>query len=255
MINETVDYFKRLSGPFMKGQRAIVSGADDPIGFAIARKLSELGAFVTLCGERRWDYLEERAGELPGAYLLCRCDGREEHEVRDVIKETRARFGGVEILVNNPTLREAASIETVTESQIREAYEDAVLGALNFVRAVAPVMKHQNQGRIVNMGHFTAKSGSAAWGPHFAAARSAMLGISKELTTELFPYHITVNSVAPGVIKGCTAPHGDVNPMHVPLGREGTPEEVAAAVVFLCSVYANFITGACIDVNGGAYMD
>lgn len=251
MVSETIAYFKALDGPFMQGKTALINGADDPIGFAIAQKLIQTGAFVYLCCEQPETAAYNAKTQLPADRYAIYMRGEADTVVIRILQET----GRLDILVNNPECYTQASIEALDDATIRACLEDSAVSTLQFCRAAAVPMKKQKEGRIINLGHFVAKSGSRAYGAHFAAARTSMLGITKELTSELFVYDITVNAVAPGVIAGCQAPGGDISPVHVPLGRQGSPEDVANAVVFLASSYANFITGACLDVNGGAYMD
>lgn len=248
-----IEYFRRFSGPFLAGKTAIVNGADHPIGLAVARKLSAAGARVALGYHRNPELVENAA--LPDGHISVRCDAADAAQADALVTAALDAFGGVDILINNPTFEDTARIEDITDGQVKAVLDDAVLAVIHLCRRVAPLMRAQKSGRIVNMGHFVAKSGSARRGAHFSAARAGILGITKELTSELFGDGITVNAVAPGSIAGCTAPGGDVNPLHLPMGREGTPDEAAAPVLFLCSEHANFITGVCVDVNGGAYMD
>lgn len=253
MSLEYIDYFRRFSGKFLEGRTAVVNGAGDPVGQAIARGLLAAGAVVvSAC---RSEAEAAALPSLPGEYEAISADPSDADQMDKLFSAASEKHGGVDIVVNNPPLGDAAALDRVSDAQVVDMFRESVLSALRLCRLAAPHMRRQKWGRIVNMGHFLAKSGSARRGPHFAAARSAMLGITKELTSELFADGVTVNAVAPGSIQGCAAEGGDVNPLHVPLGREGRPEEAAAPVLFLCSDHANFITGVCIDVNGGSYMD
>ncbi len=250
-VKEEVACFRQLAGPFLQEKIALLYGSACPVSQSIARGLCRLGAQVILAGEG-W---QNDAGEF-GTAVIVETGPRLDAAAADrLVQDTLARYGRIDIVINCPDYGSIASLDTMNEQMARELYETVVLSASLLCQKVAPVMQTQQYGRIIMVGNGLAKSGSARRGPHFTAAFAALHALTRNLTTELFASGITVNTVAPFSIAGCEVPGGDMPPVHNPLGRSGTPDEAAAPVLFLCSDHACFITGACIDVNGGAYMD
>ncbi len=250
-VKEEISYFRQLAGPFLQDKTALVFGSAYPVSQAIAAGLARLGAHLVLASEG-W---QNDAGKYGDAVLLETGPRLDAAAAERIVQEALARYGRIDMLINCPGYGSVASLETMNEQMARELYETVVLSTSLVCQKVAPVMQAQKHGRIIMVGNGLAKSGSARRGPHFTAAFAALHALTRNLTTELFASGITVNTVAPFSIAGCESPGGDMPPVHNPLGRSGKPDEAAAPVLFLCSDHACFITGACIDVNGGAYMD
>jgi len=245
----------------LKGQVAIVTGAGSAtgIGFAIARRLFEQGAAVamTATGQR----IQERAKEIDpsGARVFpFIADLTEEQLVKDLVATVFRLERRIDILVNNAGMaregRQPANdnLESLTLAEWQEQLAMTLNTAFLMTREVLPLMKERKYGRIVNVssvtGPLVSNEGSSAYG----AAKGAMDGMMRAVAIETGRYGITVNAVAPGwIATGSSLSYELEAAKYTPLGRAGTPEEVSAAVSFLVSPEASYITGQALVVDGG----
>ena len=234
---------------------AIVTGAARGIGEAIARRLHADGYGVVLAdldvgGARRV------ASELG--------DGAEaaEHDVRELASWDALLAGiggGIYALVNNAARTEFRSFWEIDVDEWDDVLATNLRGAYLGCRVVGSALRERGAGRIVNLASDAASTAGGASGAHYAASKAGVIAVTRRAATELAPYGVTVNAVAPAAIDGPLARSvlGDrleEELRAIPLGRLGRPEEVAALVSFLLSDDAGYITGATLDVNGGALM-
>ena len=241
----------------LTGRIALITGASGGLGQAIARALHAQGASVALTGTRR-EALETLAAELQTRAHAAPCDLSDKGAVEALIPGVESALGPIDILVNN-----AGVTRDVLFIRMKDEDWDTVLAinltaAFRLSRAVLKGMLKRRFGRIINISSVVGVQGNAGQG-NYAAAKAGMIGMSKALAAEVASRNITVNCIAPGFI---TSPMTDsLNEKQresllavVPMGRLGAAADIGAAVVYLASDAAGYITGQTLHVNGGMAM-
>ncbi len=244
----------------LSDRRALVTGAAGGIGAAIVRQLSDAGARVALLDiSASHDRLMKLASELPGETIVLQADVTDEVELEAAFERIDADFGGLDILVNNAGIARDEDVFDITLSSWRAVVEVNMTGA--FLCAKLAMQRFRDQGsggRIVQIGSIVAHQGALKGHLHYSASKAALHGMSRTLARTGAPLGVTVNTVAPGLVRTpmIAQAHGDDPTLtaKIPLGRFAEPSEVAAAVHFLASDAASYITGSVLDVNGGMYM-
>jgi 3-oxoacyl-[acyl-carrier protein] reductase len=244
----------------LAGKAAIVTGAGRNIGRAIALALAADGAGVTVNARSNRAEAESVAREisqLGGAATVVMGDVADPATAESLAAETVSRFGRIDILVNNAALRREAPLAALDLAQWREVIGTILDGSFLCVKAVVAHLIAGGGGSIVNIGGLSGHTGSKHR-VHVVTAKSALIGFTRALAHELAADGITVNCVVPGLIEtardaaAAMPSHHHVNRTLV--GRLGRPEEVAAAVRYLVSPDARYVTGQTLHVNGGAYL-
>ena len=237
----------------LKGRVAIVTGAGRNIGRAIALALASAGASVVANARSSREEIDAVAAETGGIAILA--DVTDEKAVDAMVARALERFGRIDILVNNAAIRAVQPVEGISLQRWREVTGIILDGAWICSRACLSALKHSSSATIVNIGGMSAHTG-ALGRPHVVAAKAGLVGLTRALAHDLAP-QVTVNCVVPGMIdtqrgasSGTSAHQGH---RESPLGRSGTPGEVAAAVRFLAGPGARYITGQTLHINGGAY--
>ena len=244
-----------------QNQVAIVTGAGRGIGRAIAVRLADEGAKVA-CVSRTESNAAKVAEEInakhPDAAKAYAVDVADTKAVAEVAQKILADFGRVDVLVNNASLTRDGLSMRMSEGDWDTVVDTNLKGAFNFIQAVERPMMKQRNGRIINITSVSGLTGNAGQA-NYAASKAGLLGLTKSLARELASRNITANCVAPGFI---TTDMTDVLPenvksaviVNIPLGRFGEPEDIAAAVAFLASPDAKYITGQVLTVDGGMVM-
>jgi NAD(P)-dependent dehydrogenase (short-subunit alcohol dehydrogenase family) len=204
--------------------------------------------------------IEADGGRAAGAVA----DVTQPDQVASMVDEARRAFGGIDILVNNAGGGTMARwIDDVEETAWTNSLRLNLTGTFLVTKAVIPHMRERRRGRIVMVASIAGRNMSRLSGPEYSAAKGGMLAFMRHIAVELGPFGVTANAVAPGPtmvervakkweLRGAAEQEKILR--NIPLGRPAQPEEVAAAILFLASEDASYITGACIDVNGGAFM-
>ena len=243
-----------------QGRVALVTGASQGIGRACALALASAGAQVALAA-RNTEKLTAVQAEIVaagGAASVFALDIASEDSIHACAKAVLAQYGKVEILVNNAGITRDGLMLRMKRADWDAVLSTNLTGAFLLTQALLPAMLKARWGRIVNLTSVVGETGQAGQA-NYAASKAGLIGLTKSMARELASRSITVNAVAPGYIE---TPMTEVlNEQQraamltqVPLGRAGSPEEVAQAVAFLASEQAGYITGHVLDVNGGMYM-
>lgn len=245
----------------MENKVALVTGASRGIGQAITRKLGQHGAIVmgtatTQNGAEAINQYLQEAG-ISGMGIVLNVNDTD--QINSAIETIREKFGEVEILVNNAGITRDNLLVRMKDEEWDDIMETNLKSAFRLSRAVLRAMMKARYGRIINISSVVGSIGNIGQ-TNYAAAKSGIFGFSKSLAREVGSRNITVNCIAPGFIDtDMTRALSDEQQksliQHVPLGRLGQSEEVAAAVAFLASSAAGYITGSTLHVNGGMYMD
>lgn len=244
----------------------IVTGGASGIGRATVLALSQEGMQVVISdinGEAAKN-LESSLTHKGMRALAVEADIANYRQVKEMTEKTLSTFGRIDILVNNAGIspKHQGRKHKLWEMSIEEwqrVIDVDLTGCFLCCHEIVPHMILNRWGRIINISSVAARTGTRVAGSHYTAAKAGILGLTRALASELGPYGITVNAVAPGRI--ATPMQRDIPPeVHLelnnrtPLGRLGTVEEIAGVIMFLISEAASFITGATIDVNGGLVM-
>jgi 3-oxoacyl-[acyl-carrier protein] reductase len=235
----------------LEGRVALVTGAGRNIGRAIALELAAAGARVVVNARVSKSEAESVAAETGGMAVLA--DVTDEAAVASMVEQAVARFGGLDILVNNAAIRAVEPLDQISLQRWREVTGVILDGAWICARACLGELARSPSGSIINIGGMSAHTG-AAGRPHVVAAKAGLVGLTRALAHDLAPKGVTVNCVVPGLIetqRTSASAHGAKDSL---LGRRGTPEEVAAAVRFLAGPGARYITGQTLHVNGGGFL-
>ncbi|MGE0683695.1 MAG: SDR family NAD(P)-dependent oxidoreductase [Candidatus Binatia bacterium] len=245
----------------LKGKVAMVTGASRGIGRAITLGLAAEGCRLSVCarGQEGVEQVVKEIQQLGGETLALAVDVTNEHDARRWVEETQQCFGQVDILINNVGGSRPGGNLTASSEDWKSGFALNFFSTLDLCRLVVPLMSSRKRGCVINIASIYGRE----WGGPmtYNAAKAAMISLSKEMARELAPQGIRVNSVAPGSILfpgGSWEKRQKESPdmiaafvkAELPFGRFGKPEEVADVVVFLASGRAQWVSGACINVDG-----
>ncbi|HKV16886.1 MAG TPA: 3-oxoacyl-[acyl-carrier-protein] reductase [Reyranella sp.] len=241
----------------LSGKAALITGASGGIGGAIARALHAQGATVTLSGTRA-DALEQLRGMLGERAHVAAARMDDPADIERLAKDAEAAMGKIDILVNNAGITRDNISMRMKDEEWETVLQVNLTGAFRLTRAAMRGMMKRRSGRVINITSVVGVTGNPGQA-NYAAAKAGLIGMSKSLAQELASRGITVNCLAPGFI---ATPMTDVLTDEqkkailgrVPAGRLGTAAEIAAAVVFLASDEAAYVTGQTVHINGGMAM-
>ncbi len=241
----------------LTGKCALVTGASGGIGGQIARRLHAAGATVGISGTRT-EPLEALSAELGARAHVLPCDLSDGAAVEALPKDAAAAMGSVDILVNNAGITRDNLFMRMSDDEWQTVIDVNLTATFKLCRGVLRGMMKARWGRIVNISSVVGSIGNPGQG-NYAAAKAGMLGMSKSLAYEVATRNITVNAVAPGFIttamtEKLTDEQKAAILTQVPAARMGNPDEVAAAVHYLASPEAAYVTGTTLHVNGGMAM-
>lgn len=246
------------------GKTVLVTGASRGIGRAIAVQFAQQGARVAVHYHQNRAAADETLRQMHGdGHLIVQADIADPNAAKALVDDAVQAFGTLDVLVNNAGIYTEHPVATVDyddwQAQWRAILNTNLVAAANLAYCAAQHMIPRQRGHIVNVSSRGAFRGEPT-APAYGASKAAMNAMGQSLAIALAPHHISVTTVAPGWVETDMAkahlegPGGDAIRAQYPLGRVATPDEVAAAVLFLASDEALFLTGAIIDVNGASYL-
>lgn len=240
----------------LNGKTALVTGASRGIGRAIALRLAEDGANVAVIYAGSADKAEAVVNEITALGVNAkayRCNVADSAAVNETVKAVTNDLGKIDILVNNAGITRDGLMLRMKDEDFDAVLDTNLKGAFNMIRACYSGFIRKKSGRIINISSVSGIMGNAGQA-NYSASKAGVIGLTKSVARELASRGITCNAVAPGFIQtDMTENLGDNNPLlnSIPLGRMGKPEDIAAAVAFLASDIAAYITGEVLKVDGG----
>jgi 3-oxoacyl-[acyl-carrier protein] reductase len=243
----------------LQGKTAFVTGAARGLGAAIARGLAQAGARVVLTDVDAT--VEQAAAALcgDGDCTAVRLDVRDEAAFAAAFDSAASRYGGIDVMVNNAARTLFTPVWDITAAEWDDVLMVNLRGSFFGCRIAGRHMRDRGAGRIVNVASIAGQQPGAGSGAHYAASKAGLIALTRTFAQELAPHGVTVNALAPSAVRsplldGMDAARQQALVATIPLGRFGEADEVAAAVVYLASPVAGFMTGATLDLNGGRLM-
>ena len=244
-------------------QIALITGGSRGIGAATARLLAQAGANVVIAYEKNNRAADEVVTQIEAMgrnALALKCKVQSTADCKRVVTKTIEQFKRIDILVNNAGVWEPGTIGTMTEAQWKQTIDINLTGTFNMCNAVAPIMKKQKYGRIVNVSSTAGQRGEA-FHSQYGTSKGGVIAFTKSIAVELIPHNIWVNCVAPGWVETEMIDRAWNDPTSrkeilktIPRGKIASPEEIAGPILFLCSPLANHIVGEVLNVNGGSVL-
>ena len=244
----------------LNGKTALVTGGSRGIGRAIALKLASQGADIAVIYAAGAEKAQQVCDEITamGRHAAAfQCDVADFAQVKQTVAAVKAEFGGVDILVNNAGITLDGLLAMMKESDYDDVVDTNLKGAFNFIRHCCPLMMKKRSGKIINITSVSGIIGNAGQA-NYAASKAGLIGLTKSTARELAVRGVCCNAIAPGFIATDMTAHEVAadNPLiaQIPLGRMGTPEEIAELAAFLAGPASDYITGQVIQIDGGLAM-
>lgn len=245
--------------PMLEGQIAVITGAAQGLGYAIAERFVTEGARVVL-GDLNLEATQAAAATLGGddVAVAVRCDVSSAAEVQALVDTAVERFGTLDIMVNNAGITRDATMRKMTEDDFDKVITVHLKGTWNGLRAASAIMRENQRGSIVNMSSISGKVGMIGQ-TNYSAAKAGIVGMTKAAAKELAYLGVRVNAIAPGLIRSAMTEAmpqriWDSKVAEVPMGRAGEPSEVASVALFLASDLSSYMTGTLMEVTGGRHI-
>jgi 3-oxoacyl-[acyl-carrier protein] reductase len=245
----------------LQGKIAIVTGGSRGIGEAIVRAFAAEGALVAfnyLKSREKAAKLESEIIDNGGKAYIVEGDVKDYDTMRKFVEEVKKKFGGLDIIVNNAGILRDKALMLMAAEDWNEVISTNLSGTFNLTRAAIVTLMKQKSGIVINITSVAGITGIPRQ-VNYSASKAGIIGLTKALAKEVGPYNIRVNAIAPGftktdMVKDLKEETVEASIKNIPLGRFGTPEEVAQAAVFLASDKSEYITGQVLTIDGGLTM-
>lgn len=248
-----------MSGSLLPEKTAVITGAAQGIGFAIAERFVAEGARVVI-GDVNGDAAEEAVKRLggPGVARGVRCDVTDSGDVDTLLAAAAETFSPVDIVVNNACITRDATMRTMTEEQFDQVIGVHLKGSWNGTRKAAAIMRERGRGTIVNLSSLSGKVGMVGQ-TNYSTAKAGIVGLTKSSAKELAHHGVRVNAIQPGLIRtamteAMPAKAWDQKMDEIPMNRAGEISEVASVALFLACDLSSYMTGTVLEVTGGRFM-
>lgn len=243
----------------LEGKVALVTGGARGIGSAAAVMLAEHGADIVVA-----DLIEtedarttmKKIEDTGRRGLFLAVDVSDAASVAAMYHSAKACLGRVDILVNNAGIARSNTMANISEEDWDAVIDVNLKGVFNTCKLIAPNMMERGWGRIINISSIAGRRGSLFGDVHYSSAKAGVIGFTKCLARICGPGNVTVNAIAPGIVKTqiLSQEHEAVSQSLIPLGRTAVPDEIASVILFFACGMSDYVTGTVLDVNGGSYM-
>jgi 3-oxoacyl-[acyl-carrier protein] reductase len=243
----------------LEGSTALVTGGARGIGFEIAKAFIEHGGRVAIC-DVDGTQAQQAAATLGGSAVAVglACDVRDGEQVRGTVESVVAELGGLDVMVNNAGITRDATLRRMTDEEFDDVIGVNLKGTWNGMRHAAAVMREAGSGSIINISSLSGKVGLVGQ-TNYSAAKAGVIGMTKAAAKELAHVGVRVNAVQPGLIRSAMTEQmpervWEQKLAEIPMGRAGSPDEVASVCVFYASTLSSYMTGTVAEVTGGRLM-
>ncbi len=243
----------------LEGKVALVTGGARGIGSAAAVMLAEHGADIVVADLQETEDARATMKKIEdtgrrGLFLTADVSGSA--SVAAMYQAAREHFGKVDILVNNAGIARSNTMADISQEDWDAVIDVNLKGVFNTCKLIAPDMMDRGWGRIINISSIAGRRGSLFGDVHYSSAKAGVIGFTKCLARICGPGSVTVNAIAPGIVKTqiLSQEHEAVSQSMIPLGRTAVPEEIASVILFFACGMSDYVTGTVLDVNGGSYM-
>jgi 3-oxoacyl-[acyl-carrier protein] reductase len=244
------------------GKTAFITGAAQGMGLRLALDMAKEGAALVISDidEAMLAAAKDAIAEQGAGVLAFPCDIASRKQVEEAIDAAIREFGRLDILVNNAGLLKSATIEDTTDELIDKTLDINIKGVIYAIRAITPIMKKQQYGRIINVASITGKNGDNSTTFAYGASKGAVISLTRSVARQLGPFGVTCNAIAPHAVMTKMMEYWDDKKKEtianlIPVRRLGTVEDMSYLMMFLASDESGFVNGETININGGYYMD
>jgi len=243
----------------LNGKVALITGSARGIGKATALMLASYGADIIVNDRAESSESESTTGEVRSKGVKAEfiaADVTDFAAVKQLYDESIKLFGKVDILVNNAGIALSNTMMNISEEDWDKVIDVNLKGIFNTCKLFSPSMMERNWGRIINISSIAGRRGSIFGDVHYSSAKAGVIGFTKCLAKICGPHNVTVNAIAPGIVKTqiLSEEHEAASIASIPLGRTAVPDEIASVILFYASAMSDYVTGTVLDVNGGSYM-